>query len=334
MPTLLLVNPGSRRGSQQFERYRRQLAKSLNLVDACLTDSSQHMVDRIKKALGGHIQRFVIGGGDGTLSAAANALAGTHGILGVLPLGTGNTFSSGLELPTSPHDLVRLLAQGPLAQYDLGQAQKGEVQVGFLNSLTMGFSERLVELLSTESKNRLGRLAWAVEFHRALVNTPTLHITVTWPGGQDIYDTRQLVIANGRTIAAGIAATPISSGQDGLLEVFRLGGPSFISIVKLGTKLLAGTLFTDPEACYRTVPEVTVESDPPLPVSIDGEVWFPPPLICRVVPASLWVICPSKTGKRTKKIAFNPHDAANWPPPSIPPSHTDSLKGGHNPPAK
>ncbi len=296
LPTLLLVNPRSRRGSQTFEHIASDLAKRLNLVDQALTDSAEDQANRIRRGLDQGIRRFIIGGGDGTLSAAADALVGSDGILGVLPLGTGNTFSHGLGLPSGWQALCYLLAEGNVARYDVGIADKDGIRRVFLNSLTMGFSEQLVELLTRESKDRFGYFAWIVEFRRALSRTPTLQVTLSWPEGQDSFLTRQLVVVNGRTIAAGISATPVSSGQDGLLEVFRLGGPSLFSIARLGTKLLAGRLLTDREAHYMALTEVAVETTPSLPVNIDGEIWHTPPLTCRVLPAAITVIVPTHRG--------------------------------------
>ncbi|NMP21698.1 diacylglycerol/lipid kinase family protein [Sulfobacillus harzensis] len=297
MPTLLLVNPHSRRGKQTFERLSDELGDVLNLRGSALTTSADDMSQRIREGLDGGIRRFIIGGGDGTLSHAADVLAGSNGVLGVLPLGTGNTFSHGLGLPATLPHLLKLLAEGPVARYDVGLAEKDHSHKIFLNSLTVGFSERLVELLSREVKDRLGYLAWIVAFRHALAGTPTMQVALSWPDGHDEYQTRQLMIVNGRTIAAGISATPMSSGQDGLLEVFRLGDPSLVSIVRLGTKLLTGRLLTDREAHYAAVKEVSVRTNPALPVNIDGEIWKNTPLACRVIPGSLLVITPSSQGQ-------------------------------------
>lgn len=297
MPTMLLVNPHSRRGRRAFEEYRHELGDAVNLVDAALTETPEDMGSRMRQGLRQGVARFVVGGGDGTLSQAADVLIGTPGILGVLPLGTGNTFSHGLGLPRDTAELVKILAEGPLARYDVGLAVKDDQQKVFLNSLTMGFSERLVELLSRENKDRLGYAAWIIEFRHALARTPTMDVLLTWPDHSDRFFTRQLVLVNGRTIAAGISATPTSSGQDGLLEVFRLGDPSLLSIVRLGIKLLTGRLLTDREAHYAAMTEIAIDTRPPLPVNIDGEIWLTPPLTCRVIPGALWVITPSSGGQ-------------------------------------
>lgn len=303
MPTLLLINPASRRGTAAFEHYRATLQTQLALHSAMLTQSEEDMRDRIRTGLAQGIKRFIIGGGDGTLSAAADILAQTEGILGIIPLGTGNTFAHGLSLPSRSSDLCSLLSTGPVAQLDVGIAQHGQESKVFLNSLTIGFSERLVELLERRTKDRLGHLAWVVQFRRALQKTPVFEVALKWPNGSDRYLTRQLVVVNGRTIAAGIAATPSSSAQDGLLEVFRLGDPSLRSIFRIGIKLLLGKLFSERDAHYVTLSEVDIETHPPLPLNIDGEVWSTPPVTCKVLPSSLSVISPSGN-------AQSPH---RWP---------------------
>ncbi len=302
-PTLMLVNPASRHGQNSFDAMRHLAASRLNLVDARLTASADDMVERIRDGLSIGVSRFLIGGGDGTLSQAADELAGSDGVMGVLPVGTGNTFSHGLGLPARLEELMDLLAEGPARRYDLGVAVKDGQQKVFLNSLTMGFSQRLVEMLSRETKSRLGYAAWIVEFRHALATTPVLDVHLTAAGAQDVFETRQLVVVNGRTIAAGISATPTSSGEDGLLEVFRLGSPSLLSILRLGTKLLMGRLLTDHEAHYQAVTELAIRTDPALPVNIDGELWLTPPLTCHVWPAALWVIAPPEAGQ-------SPH---RWP---------------------
>lgn len=301
MPTMLLVNPASRRGAKAFTLYQELLAQRVHLVNALLTRSQDHMLKMIQDGLNTGIQRFVIGGGDGTLSAAADALVLTPGIMGVIPLGTGNTFSHGLGLPRAIPQLADILANGPIARYDVGLAITGDQQKIFLNSLTMGFSEKLVELLSRQDKDRLGLFAWIIEFRRALTRTPVLNVQLRWKDREVRYMTRQLVVVNGRTIAAGITATPASSGQDGLLEVFRLGGPSLISIVRLGVKLLTGRLLADHEAHYLPLTEVTVETTPTQPVNIDGEIWNSPPITCRVIPGALNVITPSEDGQSPRR---------------------------------
>ena len=65
-------------------------------------------------------QLVIVGGGDGTISAAAAVLAGTETRLGILPLGTLNHFARDLEIPTDVAEAVRVIAAGKERSVDIG----------------------------------------------------------------------------------------------------------------------------------------------------------------------------------------------------------------------
>ncbi|MGC4004181.1 MAG: diacylglycerol kinase family protein [Pirellulales bacterium] len=80
------------------------------------------------------------GGGDGTLSAIAGALAGTKMPLGVLPLGTLNHFAKDLKIPMHLADAAWVVAQRRIAQVDVAEVN-GRV---FLNNSSLGLYPRMV----------------------------------------------------------------------------------------------------------------------------------------------------------------------------------------------
>ncbi|MDA8192819.1 MAG: diacylglycerol kinase family protein [Thermaerobacter sp.] len=295
-PTVLLVNPASRHGRTAFEQYRARLARQLNLVEAAMPPGQEALTEAILEGLARGVTRFVVGGGDGTLGLAAALLKQSAGVLGVLPLGTGNTFALGLNMPTQADAIVDVLAKGRVMRYDVAEAQaQGECRV-FLNSLTVGVSERLVELLTPDAKRRWGWLAWPVNVRKAMRATAPFGVRLQWSGGREEYVTRQLAVVNGRTLAGPVMPTPHSSGRDALLEVFRLGGASEWSLIRVTVRLLQGKLLKARDARYMMVSEVTIDTVPRVPVDIDGEVWRAPPVTCRVLPGVLAVITPDAPG--------------------------------------
>ncbi len=64
---------------------------------------------------------LIVGGGDGTIGAAASALVGTGTLLGILPLGTLNHFARDLGIPTALEDAARLIASGRERHVDVGE---------------------------------------------------------------------------------------------------------------------------------------------------------------------------------------------------------------------
>lgn len=91
-----------------------------------ITSQAHHAIAR------GH--RLVAGGGDGTVSAIASTLAGTGGVLGVLPLGTCNHFAKDLGLPQDLTGAVRTAVTGCARIVDVGEVN-GQV---FLNNSSLG----------------------------------------------------------------------------------------------------------------------------------------------------------------------------------------------------
>src|SRR5688572_14551830 len=59
-------------------------------------------------------------GGDGLVGCVAGELAGTDGVLGVLPGGRGNDFARVLEIPADPVEACGVLARATERRIDVG----------------------------------------------------------------------------------------------------------------------------------------------------------------------------------------------------------------------
>src|SRR5947209_553251 len=77
---------------------------------------------------------LVVGGGDGTISAAASALVGTETLLGILPLGTLNHFARDLGIPTKLEEAARLISRRTERRVDIAE-MNGRV---FINNSAIG----------------------------------------------------------------------------------------------------------------------------------------------------------------------------------------------------
>lgn len=290
-PTWLVVNGRSRSGAVGYDHWTQRLDRVLNLVGSSLVRSPEEFQETVVEARSHGVRRLVVGGGDGTLSTAADALRDDPDtVLGVIPLGTGNTFFAGLGLPYDPERLIRALAEGPVAAVDVGEAVANNERRIFLNSASIGISSLLVQLLREGAKQRFGIWAWPIEMTRTLNVAPQFHVTLTYPDGRESYATRQLVVANGPTIAGRLRVTRGASNQDGLLEVFRMGGPSMGALLRTTWHLCRGQLLRTHHARYRAVREVHIDTDVPMPVDLDGDLWRPTPIYCRVLPKALHVL--------------------------------------------
>lgn len=112
---LLLLNRGS--GANQRGMDADEVCRT---VEATFREEGHEIVSRqvppdrivqaIREAIASAPDRIIVGGGDGTVSAAAGLLAGTSIALGILPLGTFNLAARDLGIPLEIAAAARFLA--------------------------------------------------------------------------------------------------------------------------------------------------------------------------------------------------------------------------------
>lgn len=275
VPLPLLINARSRRGREHFQAALEALEGAGVAVRVLGPAGSQaHAGELIDAEVRAGAPAVIVGGGDGTLSAAVGRLAGSGTALGVLPLGTGNTFARSLGLPLDLAGAAGVIAGRSVQSVDLGRVN-GRI---FLNSVALGLSAELARRLGPQTKRRLGLLAWPLLGARLLWRHPPLTLRVTPLGGPQpprsrTLHTHQLVVVNGRYLAGPLVATPSASLQDGQLNVLALGGVSPGSLLgaALGWALTGRS--RQPGAWLLADRALRVESGRgPVRVSVDGEV--------------------------------------------------------------
>lgn len=301
-PTYLVVNPGSRSGRDAYPLLVRRLSEAVNLMGHFLPSTPEEFRDILGSGLEQGIVRFCIGGGDGTLSLAANVLAYSAGVLATIPLGTGNTFALNLGLEPGPQGIESQWWSGSVEAFDLGEVETSGQRRLFLNGALVGITEQLVMLLTPEAKKRLGWGAWPLQVHGALRRSAPFQVHLEYFGRHISYRTRQLVVAKGRHLAGPIFSTPDAHHQDGQLHVFSLGTHDWWSLIRVSSLLLAGRHINDRAAHYCVAPEVRISTEPPLAIDLDGDLYSKTPAVFRVQRRALWVLRqPSST---TRAMVF------------------------------
>ena len=146
MPFLLIANPGARSSDDLARRAEDRL------------DDVRRVELREGLDLRGEIERavsesrtIVACGGDGTVHALAQHLAGGDGVLGVLPGGTLNHFARDLGV-RRPEIALETLRNGTVRAVDVGRA--GEHV--FVNNFTLGVYPELVQQRE-RTEHRWGR---------------------------------------------------------------------------------------------------------------------------------------------------------------------------------
>ena len=136
----------------------------------------------------------IVGGGDGTLSAAVKHVAHRDVALGVLPLGTTNNFARSLGLPLDLAGAIRVFRTGKVADIDLGMAGDRP----FANLASFGVSVEVAGKVKPWLKRVLGRAAYPLTALTILPGHRPFRAYITVDGRRHELLTHQLNIANGR----------------------------------------------------------------------------------------------------------------------------------------
>lgn len=237
----------------------------------------------------------VAAGGDGTVGAAADELAGTGAVLAVLPLGTSNDVARSLGIDPDPVAAAAALPDGVVRAIDAGQVVvEGERSRNFVHAATVGFNVHFAQLATASAlRRRFGRLTYAVAGVRALRRHRPFTCTLHYDGRTEEVELVQLSIIN----------APVFGGAlDMRVPGARLDNRSLIVIaVEQGSpvRLVLGAVITIlgrrregfGVRALRTK-ELRVHVDRPLDVALDGEVVARLPADFEVAADALHVVTP------------------------------------------
>jgi YegS/Rv2252/BmrU family lipid kinase len=234
----------------------------------------------------------IVGGGDGTISAAASALVGTDTMLGILPLGTLNHFARDLGIPTELGEAAKLIATGTSRAVDVAEMN----DCIFINNSAIGLYPLMV-LDRDLQRKRLGRskkLAMIVASVRTLVRFGHQRLTLTVNDEKERVDTPLLFVGNNDYRIDLGAPGQRESVEDGQLCVMVMRKKTRRGLIAASIRALFNRTRDDDMERIDGVERLRVSSRRSvIPVSLDGEVLAAaPPLDYRIRKGALRVIAP------------------------------------------
>jgi diacylglycerol kinase (ATP) len=188
-------------------------------------------VGQTRNAIAAGADVVVAVGGDGTVRAVAEVVAGTDVAMAILPMGTGNLFARNLDLPINDTAaLMRAALEGIDRRIDVGymdieRAFPGHGEDGrhiFLVMAGAGIDAEMVAGAHPELKRRLG---WMAYFFAALqhLGDKRMTATVTIDGGEPVTnEMRTVLMANAGRLPGGLQLIPDASMSDGTLDIATL----------------------------------------------------------------------------------------------------------------
>jgi len=292
--TCVVFNPAAR--GEKAKRLRRHLdaiGKESALKLTTIAGDARRLA---AEAVGEGFEVIVAAGGDGTVNEVLNGIGDAPGgferaRLGVLPLGTVNVFARELALPPGVEAAWKVILQGVETRIDLPRVTTNGAQQRhyFAQLAGAGLDARAIELVKWQVKKIVGPLAYVMAGLHALLGPPS---KIGVNGGTHSSAGGLVMIGNGRLYGGEFRLFPKADLRDGLLEICVLPRVNWFTLLRCSPELLLrGVLPSSYHELFQAE-SVTLTSESPTPVQIDGELVGQLPATFSLERSRLRVIAP------------------------------------------
>ena len=291
---VVILNASAGRGCNA--EFANKLANQFRIqgmtVNVTLSASGAELIETAHRAVSEGTKTVIAGGGDGTLSAVASALAGTDNALGVLPMGTLNHFAKDLNIPVDIESAIRTIAEGHTTWVDTGEIN-GRL---FLNNSSLGLYPDAVRERQRQQK-RLGRGKWLAFFWAAVTAVrryPFLDLTISLDEKEYRRRTPFIFIGNNDYSTEGFTVGERKRLDAAQLSVYVVQRTGRLGLLVLSLHALLGRLQQAKDFDVLSAKQILINTRHKLiRLATDGEVsLMRSPLHYRICPAALKVIVP------------------------------------------
>jgi YegS/Rv2252/BmrU family lipid kinase len=224
-------------------------------------------VGMCRQALQGGCDLVLVVGGDGTVMAAATALASSDVPMAVVPLGTGNLLARNLGIPLDEGEALRIGMSGATRAIDVGAV--GDRR--FVVMAGLGFDAAMMRDAPEGLKRRMGWPAYVLAGSRHLRERPiaiTLTIDDAPPRSRHV---RSVVVGNVGRLEADIPLLPDAQPDDGVLDVVVIAPRSVLDWPRVVARVLRRADRADGLLERFTGRRVRIECRNTQPRQLDGE---------------------------------------------------------------
>ncbi|MEV8414289.1 diacylglycerol kinase [Streptomyces niveus] len=292
----LFVNPtaGRGRGARAAQPAARALRDAGYSVRTVLGSDADDALRRAREAVAAGTGALIAVGGDGLVSLALRAVAGTDTPLGVVAVGTGNDFGRALGLPVRDPAAAGRIAADALKNHTIRKLDLGRVGGRWFGTvLASGFDSRV-----NDRGNRMrwptGRFKYDLAMVAELAAFRPVPYRVTLDDGAEREIEATLVaVGNGPSYGGGMRICADAVMDDGLFDVTVVGDCSRATLLKVFPRVYRGTHLSHPVVTVHRTAKITLAA-PGLTGYADGEPLGPLPLTAQCVPGAVRVLAPGR----------------------------------------
>jgi undecaprenyl-diphosphatase len=292
-PAAIVINSSLTRDLGRFRRRCREAAAEGGWEPSFLeTTLDDRGVGLARAAVAAGARMVVAAGGDGTVRACAQALAGTQVPLAIVPLGTANLAARALGIPPGIGGSLATAFGGHERRIDLAVAEAaaagpggagttGAGTTGAAGGLTfaamagIGLDAEVVAATPRLLKRRAGWLAYAAA---GIVHLPGRgeRFTVRLDDDEPLArQARCVVVGNAGLLPGGFTLLPRARLDDGLLDVGILAPSGPGGWLRVAHRVLTGSGRDGRQLERHQARRVEIRTEKELPREVDGEVITP-----------------------------------------------------------
>lgn len=259
-PPVVVYNPSKNADWAEVKRLFTQTAHEVGLRDPIFLETTieDPGTGQARAGVEAGASVVVAAGGDGTVRAVAEALAGSSLPMGLLPLGTGNLFARNLDLPLADQrEMIKIALTGRERPVDVGwvstelltkEEEEAALESGIAESVQdetdlqvhgvkqsppdkdhiflviagIGFDANMVAGTDDQLKSRIGWMAYFVAAFQHLLGR-RIDATVSIGESQRYHvKARTIMIANCGKLPVGVTLLPDARYDDGWLDIMAV----------------------------------------------------------------------------------------------------------------
>ena len=300
--TVFLVNPAAANGStgRRWPEIAHRAAGAGLEGDALMSERRGHLGELAREAAQNGARLLVVVGGDGSINEVVNGLAGIESppAVALIPRGTGGDFVRTFGIPDDIAEASRVALSGDTQAIDLGRVayrswDGSDGSALFANVASAGMSGAIAQRANDTSKALGAKASYLWATFAVFAGWSAVETRLTVDGETRSGRMFDVVVANGRFFGGGMKMCPDALPGDGLLDVVTIGDVTKRDLVVTMPKIYRGTHLPHPKAEALRGRVITVETDEPVPVELDGEQPGTTPARFEVLPGALQLRVPA-----------------------------------------
>lgn len=266
---LIIANPAAgrlRTAERRLGRFIAALERQGCRVVLRRAGISMGEVERLAREAEPAFEAIIAAGGDGTVNAVVNGIAGRAVPVGVLPLGTANVLAREIGLPRDPEPWAGLIANGPASPVWPGRIGAR----AFVMMASAGFDSEVVAGVRPELKRWTGRLAFAWAMLGQLCSYRGCELIVRADGVE--HRAAAAIAAKGKHYAGPFIVAPDANLSEPTLAFVLFHRRGRCAVLRYAIALFLGLVPRLRDVAMLRASQVTIAADRALPVQADGEI--------------------------------------------------------------